>query len=354
MNPAVQKSHEHGRIMTDTHPLQASIEAEKSLISVVAPLYKEENNVRPLVERVAAVFSRIGHPWEMVFALDPSPDRTSEMIMELIAEGYPIRLLTFSRRVGKPLSLMAGLDYAKGDACVIIDADLQDPPELIEQMVLKWKEGFQVVIAQRTSRKGESYLYLKAAQTFYRLLEKISEVPVPRDTGDFRLLDARVLAEVCRFRERHGFLRGLTAAVGFRTTVIPYERDSRHSGRTQIPLLGAFNIALDGIVPFSRVPVRLLLAAGVALVVLGVAAGALWLLSAFFWGFSNFWPVTLFLFFLTVLSGIMLTGMGILGEYLVRTYEETRQRPLYIIDTIREAPALLKRVSEGLPTKDNP
>lgn len=340
--------------MSETQPLKPLVTDEDRIISVVVPLYKEEANVRPLVTRLAEVFRRLGYGWELVFALDPSPDRTREVIQGLIEEGYPIRLLTFSRRIGKPLSLLAGLDHVAGDACVIIDADLQDPPELIEQMLEKWKQGFQVVIAQRTSRKGEHYLYLKAAQTFYRILEKIAEVQVPRDTGDFRLLDARVVGEICRFRERHGFLRGLTAAAGFRTTVIPYERDPRHSGRTQIPLLGAVNIALDGIVPFSRVPVRLLFVTGLALLLATTVVGAAWLLSGLFRGFSDTWPIILLCVLMTGLSGIMLSGMGILGEYLVRTYEETRDRPLYIVDTMEEAETLPKRLGRFPSMKDNP
>jgi glycosyltransferase involved in cell wall biosynthesis len=340
--------------MTETEASVHAIPGDERIISVVIPLYNEERNVRPLVERLSDVLARLGHPWEIVFALDPSPDSTHEAILQLIDEGYPIRLLTFSRRIGKPLSLIAGLDHAKGDACIIIDADLQDPPELIEEMVRKWKKGFQVVIAQRTSRKGEHYLYLKAAQAFYRILEKVSEVQVPRDTGDFRLLDARVVAEICKFRERHAFLRGLTAAAGFRTTVVPYERDQRHSGRTQISPLGAVNIALDGIVPFSRVPVRLLFVIGLTLLGLSTIAGILWLVFGVFWGFSHTWPIALLFLFMTGLSGIILCGMGILGEYLVRTYEETRDRPLYIIDKIEESCSLPKRPNGSHYTKGDP
>ena len=179
--------------------------ADPPVISVVIPLYNEENNVKPLVDRLKEVFVKLECAWEVVFALDPSPDRTYSMIVDLVDAGYPIRLVTFSRRIGKPLSLIAGLDHSRGDVSVVIDADLQDPPELIEQMVEKWREGFDVVIARRSSRKGESYLYLRAAQIFYWLLDRVSEVRVPKDTGDFRLLDARVVREICQFRERHGF-----------------------------------------------------------------------------------------------------------------------------------------------------
>jgi dolichol-phosphate mannosyltransferase len=268
--------------------------------------------------------------------------------LRLFDEKYPVRVITFSRRIGKPLSLVAGLDHVRGDACVVIDADLQDPPELIEDMVKKWQEGFEVVIAKRASRKGEHFLYLKAAETFYRLLEQISEVSVPRDTGDYRLLDARVVEQIRRFKERHGFLRGLTAAAGFRTTTITYDRDPRLTGKTQISLRGAVNIALDGIVPFSRVPVRMIFVVGAALLMIGLIAGCVWLISGFFGGFSDRWPVAFLGILMTLLSGAMMSSMGILGEYLVRTYEETRERPLYIIDKIEESPTLPRKLDQIL------
>jgi dolichol-phosphate mannosyltransferase len=320
--------------------LNPSDSSNSTMISVVVPIYREENNVRPLAERLARLFSRLNLQWELVFALDPSPDRTYEEILGLVNEQYPVRCLTFSRRIGKPLSLIAGLDHARGDACVVIDADLQDPPEVIEEMVKKWREGFDVVIAQRVSRKGERYLYLKAAQTFYRLLELVSDVSVPRDTGDFRLMDARVVEHLRQFRERHGFLRGLTAAVGFRTTTIPYDRDPRLTGKTQISLRGAVNIALDGIVPFSRAPVRMVFVVGAALLGLGVVAGLLWSISGAALGFSERWPMAFLSILVTILSGIIVSSLGILGEYLVRAYEETRERPLYIIDRIDESASI--------------
>ncbi len=307
------------------------------VISVVAPLYNEEKNVPVFVERLQRVFERIGCKWEIVFALDPCPDATRERILDLIHAGLPIRLITFARRIGKPLSLLAGLDYSRGDACVVIDVDLQDPPELIEQMVEKWREGFKVVIAQRSSRKGENFFYLKAAQLFYVLLERFAQVEVPRNTGDYRLLDARVVREICRFRERHGFLRGITAAVGFPTALITFDRDPRFLGRTQIPLLGAVNIALDGMIPFSRVPVRAIFLLGLAILGLTGCAGGIWFLTGLFHGFSSLWPVILLSILSLGLSGVTITCLGIIGEYLVRTYEEARERPLYVVDEIIES-----------------
>lgn len=317
---------------------------DRPLISVVIPLYREEHNVLPLVERLQEVLRRLSCTWEFVFALDPSPDRTRDKICELMDAGYPIRLITFSRRIGKPLSLLAGLDHSRGDACVIIDADLQDPPELIEEMVKKWREGFEVVIPQRISRKGEHFLYLKAAQAFYWLLNRISEVKVPGNTGDFRLLDARVVREVCRFREQHGFLRGITAAAGFRTAIIPYHRDARLTGKTQIPLSGAVNIALDGLIPFSRTPVRMIFILGGTLLALGSGITLIWLVSAAFQGFSHLWPFMFLAMLMVILAGVVLLSMGTLGEYVIRTYEAARDRPLYIVDEIREAENLPRKI----------
>lgn len=314
-----------------------------TLISVVVPIYREEDNVRPLAERLNAVFDRIGCRWELIFALDPSPDRTREKIHELIRADYPVRLVTFSRRIGKPLSVLAGLDHCRGDACVIIDADLQDPPELIVDMVGKWRDGYKVVIAQRTSRKGENPLYLACARLFYRLLDMVSEVNVPRDTGDYRLLDARVVAEVRRFRERHAFLRGITAAAGFATTVIPFDRERRHAGKTQISLRGAFTIALDGIVPFSRAPMRLILLAGLVWSAAAIGGGALWFVYRTATGFVTNWSLELVGIVLALGVGLVVTSLGVVGEYVVRTYEEARGRPLYIVDQVVESRSIAAR-----------
>ncbi|MFH0825528.1 MAG: glycosyltransferase family 2 protein [Pseudomonadota bacterium] len=305
-------------------------------ISVVVPLYNEENNVRPLIERLAEVFRRLGSTWEVVFALDPGPDRTKERIRELYEEGYPVRMILFSRRIGKPLSLMAGLDHARGAACVIIDADLQDPPETIIEMVRMWRGGFKVVIARRSSRKGENFLYLKCAELFYRILERVSEVPVPVNTGDFRLLDAAAVREICRIRERHAFLRGLTAFVGFSTAIVTFDRESRHSGKTQISLSGAINIALDGIIPFSRTPLRIISVLGLLILALSGLVGTGWLIRGSVLGFSATWPSELLCVLLPASTGFLAACMGVLGEYLVRTYEETRNRPLYIVDELMD------------------
>jgi glycosyltransferase involved in cell wall biosynthesis len=311
---------------------------QPTLITVVVPIYKEEENVRSLIERLGDVFGKIGCRWEVLFAMDPSPDRTREKILELRNEGHPVRMIAFSRRIGKPLSVLAGLDHTRGDASVIIDADLQDPPELIEEMVNRWREGFDVVIAQRASRKGESFIYLKCAEFYYWMLEKIAEVKVPRNTGDYRLLDHRVVKEICRFRERHAFLRGLTAAAGFRTIVVPFDRDPRLGGKSRIPFGTMVNIALDGVVPFSRAPLRLMLFTGIGTILAAGAAALAWLLYRILGGFPDWWQVELLCLLVVGATGLIVGCMGVLGEYLVRAYEEARERPLYIIDEAFDVP----------------
>jgi dolichol-phosphate mannosyltransferase len=204
-----------------------------------------------------------------------------------------------------------------------------------------------VVIPQRVSRKGETFLYLKAAETFYWLFEKVADVKVPRNTGDFRLVDARVVREMCRFRERHGFLRGITAAAGFRTTVIPYHRDARLSGKTQIPLRGALNIALDGLVPFSRTAIRMIFVLGLVFVGSGMVATGIWILGGLITGFPRLWPFAALGVLMVTLTGVVLSCLGVVGEYVVRTYEEARDRPLYIIDRIDEAETLTRKLTHA-------
>ena len=327
--------------------MSQSLSPGPKVVSVVVPIYNEEGNVSVFVQRLAGVFQGLGVDWELVFALDPCFDGTREKVLEMIRSGYPIRLITFSRRIGKPLSLLAGLDHALGDVCVVMDADLQDPPELIGEMLEKWREGFKVVLAQRKSRKGENFLYLKAAQLFYRIHDCFSEVKIPKNTGDFRLLDARVVKALRNIRERHGFLRGMTASVGFSTAVVPFDRDPRFKGRTQIPFSGAVNIALDGLVPFSRTPVRMIFVFGAAVSVLTAVGFAIWLLWGCGWGFHEQWPLVLLGFCSLALSGITLTGLGIIGEYLVRAYEEARVRPLYVVDEIAEADSLVRKLAHN-------
>jgi len=330
----------------------SSNQKNNPLISVVAPIYNEEENVITLVHRLAEVFEKLHIDWELVFAVDPCTDRTEEKILEMIDANFPVRMVKFSRRFGKPVSLLAGLRHCLGDATIVIDSDLQDPPELIGAMINKWREGNLVVIAQRTSRQGENFLYLKFAELFYWVLDKFSEVKVPRNTGDFRLLDKRVVEEICRINERHGFLRGLTALVGFKTAVIPFDRDSRLNGQTQISVMGAVGIALDGIIPFSKAPIRMILALGLGIFGIGIIVDLLWIIFGFMRSFEFNWLLLgLFPFALTFF-GVIIGCLGVVGEYVLRCYEDSRDRPLYIVDSILESEKLsVKSLQPNIETR---
>jgi polyisoprenyl-phosphate glycosyltransferase len=321
--------------------------ADKTLVSIVAPIYNEESNVTNLVHRIREVFEQLSVDWELVFALDPCTDRTEDKILELIEAGLPIRLVKFSRRFGKPVSLLAGLRHCMGDAIIVIDSDLQDPPELMATMIEKWREGNLVVIAQRTSRRGENFIYLKSAELFYWILEKFSEVKIPRNTGDFRLLDRRVVQEIRRINERHGFLRGLTSIVGFKTSIIPFDRDSRLSGKTQISILGACGIALDGIVPFSKAPIRFVLALGLGILLIGLFSLFLWTIGILISGVGANWLIQSLFIMTWIFFGLTIFSLGVVGEYVLRCYEDSRDRPLYVVDSIVEAKELSRKLSTG-------
>jgi polyisoprenyl-phosphate glycosyltransferase len=324
--------------------LSSNPERSTPLISVVVPVYNEEANVVSLVNQLNDTFLKLKVDWELVFALDPCTDHTEDKILELIGAGFPIRLVKFSRRFGKPLSLIAGLRHCLGEACVVIDSDLQDPPELIGEMIDKWREGNLVVIAQRTSRLGENFFYLKAAELFYWILDKFSEVTIPRNSGDFRLLDKRVVEEMLKINERHGFLRGLTALVGFKTATIPFQRNPRLAGKTQISILGAANIALDGIIPFSKAPIRLVLALGLLIFSLGVVSGLVFTICGLFRGFNDNSGLHALLLSFWILFGLTIGCLGVVGEYVLRCYEDSRDRPLFIVDKIVESENLLRKL----------
>jgi polyisoprenyl-phosphate glycosyltransferase len=304
----------------------------KPLISVVVPVYKEEGNIRPFLERTEAVLGRMAVPHEIVFVLDPSPDRTEEVIVAEIARNPRIRLLVMSRRFGQPAATLAGLLTCDGDACVVTDVDLQDPPELIEAMFAKLGGGCEVVYARRRSRKGETLVKRAVSALGYKVIARLSDVPIPRDTGDFRIVSRRVIEQLRRLNESHGFLRGMVAYVGFKQDFVEYDRDERHSGRGHYNrLTGSLRIGLNGLIGFSSRPLQLMSIAGVVL------AGFSFLLGAWYAvqhllrmpltpGLST--TVLVVSFF----AGVQLLGLGLMGEYIGRIYDEVKRRPLFIVD----------------------
>lgn len=270
--------------------------------------------------------------FEIIFCLDPSLDRSEDILIQTNREDPRVKFLLFSRRFGQPMATLAGLKYSSGQAVIVMDVDMQDPPELIPQMIRKWQEGYEVVIPQRTSRAGEPWVKKVVSAIGYWIINHIADVPIPPNTGDFRLLSRRAVNHLVELKEHHGFLRGMVALVGFRQCLIPFERPARHSGKTKYNrFLGSLKIGFNGIFCFSTYALTLasstgFLIAGLSLL-LGLVYGVLKILG-FPFPLGNPTIVILILF----MGGIQLIGIGILGGYIARIYDEVRQRPKFIID----------------------
>ena len=300
------------------------------LISVVVPVYKEEKNIKPFVDRMAAVMTKIGCAYEIIFCLDPSPDRTKEVIEEQIRVNSSVKLIQFSRRFGQPTATLAGIYACIGDACVVIDVDLQDPPELIETLVSKWEEGSDVVYAQRNSRKGETVIKKIIAGTGYWLINRYSEVRIPVNTGDFRLMDRKVIDELCRIREHHGFLRGMVADVGFKQTAVLYDRDERTEGKGNYNrLTGSWRIGLNGLFCYSYAPLAFLTAFSSVFMFISVILTLFAVIQKVLLGYSQI-PLTIAV--LLLIGSIQMFFISVVGEYIGRIYEEIKDKPRYIVD----------------------
>ena len=310
----------------------AGTSATVPLISLIVPVYKEERNIRPFLERAEPVLDRLG-PYEIIFCLDPSPDQTEAVILKEIERNPRIGLLVFSRRFGQPAATMAGILNCRGDWCAVIDVDLQDPPEVIEELFAKAREGYEVVTARRSSREGETLAKRAVSEFGYTVINRLAEVKIPRNTGDFRLMRRRVVEELRGLSETHGFLRGLVALVGFRQGEVIYKRDFRLSGAGNYNrYLGSLKIGLNGIIGFSTKPLQIMMWTGFGIALLSVIGiAAVFILKviqgdAFPMGVPTITVLVLFM------GGVQLAAIGVLGEYIGRTYEEVRRRPLYIVD----------------------
>ncbi|MCX6018095.1 MAG: glycosyltransferase family 2 protein [Chloroflexi bacterium] len=299
--------------------------------SIIAPVFNEEGTLVEFHRRVAAVMDALDGPSELLLVFDGSRDRSPEIGDELRARDPRVKLIKFSRNFGHQIAITAGADYAEGDAVVIIDSDLQDPPEVIHDLVAKWHEGFQVVYAQRATRAGETRFKLATAAAFYTLIQRLASIRIPRDTGDFRLIDRKVVLALRTMREHHRFMRGLSVWVGYKQTGIRYDRAERYAGTTQYPLRKMLKFASDAITSFSYVPLQLATTLGfivsaLALISMPVVI-ALRMLGShdFFTGQASTLIAVLFL------GGVQLIFLGVLGEYLGRIYDEVKHRPLYIV-----------------------
>lgn len=302
------------------------------LLSLVVPVYREEKNVPEFLRRVRPILGAITEDYEVIFALDPSPDRTEEVILEARAQDARVKLLRFSRRFGQPMATLAGLQYSAGEAVVVLDVDLQDPPELLGEMVAKWREGYDVVLPQRRQRTGEPWIKRLVAATGYQVINKIADVRIPPNTGDFRLMSRRVVAEVTRLKETHGFLRGMVAVVGFKQALIPFDRPARFAGETNYNrFLGSLRIGFNGIFCFSTYALTLSTWLGFL-----VSGGAFLLMGIYLFYKLMDWPIAwgnpTLVILISFLGGIQLISVGILGEYIGRIYEEVRGRPKFIVE----------------------
>lgn len=303
-------------------------------LSVVVPVYKEAGNIKPFLTRIESVLLKAGLTYEIIFCLDPSPDDTEDVIQHEIERNSNIKLLLFSRRFGQPAATMAGILFCKGDNCVVIDVDLQDPPELILPMYNKLEEGYEVVYARRKSRKGETLLKRIISYLGYKVINHLSDVQIPRNTGDFRIMTRRVIEELRNLNESHGFLRGLVAYVGFKQAYVEYDRDPRFIGKGNYNrITGSLKIGLNGLVSFSSRPLQMMSIAGAIIAGFSFLIGIWYVIQKIV--DVNLTPgLSTTVLVITFFSGVQLLCLGLMGEYVGRIYEEVKRRPMYILDKI--------------------
>jgi len=299
-------------------------------LSLVLPIYNEQEVIPELHKQLQAFLKELGVDTEVVFVNDGSRDASFEMLRDLVKEDARYRILSFSRNFGHQTAITAGVDHARGKAVVVMDADLQDPPQVVLEMMAKWREGYDVVYGKRGARAGETIFKKLTAKIFYRLFAAMIPIEVPLDTGDFRLMSRRVVVALRELREAHRFVRGMVAWIGFKQTAVIYDRPGRFAGETKYPLRKMLRFAIDGITSFSVVPLRLATWLGVTMSVLSVLY-SIWAVVMHF-GLNRTvpgWTATVVL--ISLLSSVQLLMIGILGEYVGRIYEEVKRRPLYIV-----------------------
>lgn len=313
--------------------------SERPRYSIVAPIYNEEGNIQHLYERLCEVMDSTGEPWELVTVNDGSRDRSLELLKALAEKDPRIKIVNFARNFGHQIAVTAGLDYVSGEASVIIDADLQDPPELILEMIERWKAGYEVVYAVREERKGESWFKLLTAKVFYRLIYRITDVDIPLDTGDFRLMDEKVVRALQSMREHNRFIRGMTSWIGFKQTGVSYVREERFAGETKYPLGKMVSFAMDAITGFSYFPLQIMVYVSFVLGVLAVLLVPVISILRVTLGSGFLGGQVTTIVLLLLVSSFQLFFLFILGQYVARIYDETRDRPLYLVaDTVNLEP----------------
>jgi glycosyltransferase involved in cell wall biosynthesis len=319
----------------------------KTMFSVVVPCYNEADGIGEFHRRLALVMDRLGEPWEAVYVNDGSRDATLIHLEALRRNCPSVALVNLSRNFGKEIALTAGLDHARGEAIIVIDADLQDPPEVIPELVAGWREGFDVVYAQRRERQGESWLKKATASGFYRLMQRTGRVQLPRDTGDFRLISRRAADALLALREQHRFMKGLFTWIGFPSKAVPYDRDPRFAGASSWNYWKLWNFALEGITGFTVLPLKVATYLGLIVALLAVSYGGVIVVRTVLFGnsvpgYPSVMAVILFL------GGAQLITLGVIGEYLGRVFNETKRRPLYLVERYT-APALEGSNQAGPP-----
>ncbi|HIJ87194.1 MAG TPA: glycosyltransferase family 2 protein [Desulfuromonadales bacterium] len=300
------------------------------IISVVVPVYNEEEVIHESYARLKDVLERLQESYELIFVNDGSRDRTAEIICDICADDPTVRLIDFARNFGHQTAITAGMDYAKGDAVIVIDADLQDPPEVMPEMIAKWREGFDVVYGQRAKREGESLFKRFTSAVFYRLLQKLTDIHIPVDTGDFRLIDRKVCDALKSVKERNRYVRGIISWLGFKQVGVEFVREKRFAGETKYPLKKMLRFAFDAITSFSYKPLKLATYVGIIVSLSGFAymLNVIYLklfTNATITGWASMMSVTLFF------NGVVLMMLGIIGEYIGRIYDEAKGRPLYVV-----------------------
>lgn len=301
-------------------------------ISIVTPVYSEEKNINPFLDRLIKTIENITENYEVIFVLDPSPDSTEKILKDISGKNKNIKIIKMSRRFGQPAATMAGIKNSNGKYIVIIDCDLQDPPELITEMYNKVKEGFDVIYAKRSSRDGETFIKKIVSKFGYRLIDFLSDIKIPPDVGDFRIITNRVAKEISNFKEHESYLRGIVSYVGFKQDFIEFKRDKRFLGEGKYNrFFGSIKIGLNGLIGFTSRPLQIMSFLGFFFSLISFSIGTIYFIAKVM-GYSLTAGLPTTILAITFFSGIQLMGLGLIGEYIGRIYDEVKKRPKYIID----------------------